>query len=89
MEVFCLDASMNLAISDWTDHKIKIFLKEYTLLHTLGDYRDDVGGFHAPQGIALINNSKLIFLSYATHRLNLLNVARNVRRFALCGSEDI
>ena len=60
---FCLDANSNLLLSYRLDHQTKIFSKEGTLLHTLGKYGRKAGRFYFPQGIALINNRKLVIVS--------------------------
>ena len=70
---FCLDASENLIISDRTDDQIKIFTKEGAFLHTFGEYDDDAGGFPAPKGVALINSSKLVVLSFGIYNLQIFS----------------
>ena len=63
----CLDADGNLLLSDEMDYQIKIFSKEGILLHTLGKYGQGAGRFHCPQGIALINNLKLVIVSRSSN----------------------
>ena len=58
---FCLDANSNFLISDCS--QIKIFSKEGTLLHTLGEDGHGVGMFQNFGGIALTENRKLIVVS--------------------------
>ena len=58
---FCLDANSNLLLRD--DSQIKIFSKEGTLLHTLGEDGHGVGMFQDFGGIALTENRKLIVVS--------------------------
>ena len=58
---FCLDANSNFLISD--ESQIKIFSKEGTLLHTLGEDGHGVGMFQNFGGIALTENRKLIVVS--------------------------
>ena len=60
---FCLDANSNLLLSDWHDHRIKIFSREGALLHTLGEQGHGVGMFYVPKGIAITNNLKLVVVS--------------------------
>ena len=59
----CLDADGNLLLSDEMGHQIKMFSKEGTLRHTLGKYGHGAGLLSLPQGIALINNLKLVVVS--------------------------
>ena len=60
---FCLDARSNILLSDCSDHQIKIFSKEGTLLHTLGEFGHELGMFFLPQGIVFTNNLKLVIVS--------------------------
>ena len=48
---FCLDPHSNLLLCNCLNHRIEIFSKEGTLLHTLGDYGHEVRIFCNPQGI--------------------------------------
>ena len=57
---FCLDTKKNLIISDFCAHQIKIFSNEGSLLHTIGEYGDQVGMFGYPQGLALTSNQNLV-----------------------------
>ena len=63
LSFFCLNTDRDLFLSDFMGHQIKIFSKEGTLLHTLGEYGHDAGMFNSPKGIALINNLKLVIVS--------------------------
>ena len=67
---FCLDANRNLLLSD--DSQIKIFSKEGTLLHTLGDYGHGIGMFRNFGGIVLTENRKLIVVSQ--NRMHCLQI---------------
>ena len=58
---FCLDANSNLLLRD--DSQIKIFSKEGTLLHTLGESGHGVGMFQDFGGIAVTENRNLIVVS--------------------------
>ena len=60
---FCLDRKHNLLITDWSNDQIRIFSKEGTHLHTIGEPGHEVGMFHSPQGIILTKNLKLIIVS--------------------------
>ena len=60
---FCLDRNQNLLISDWWNHKVRIFSKEGTHLHTIGEHGQKVGMFVTPEGIVLTKNLKLIIVS--------------------------
>ena len=62
-DFFCLDRKQNLLISDWSNDQVKIFSKEGTHLHTIGESGHEVGMFHSPQGIILTENLKLITVS--------------------------
>ena len=64
---FCLDANSNLLLSYRLNHQTKIFSKEGTLLHTLGKCGHKAGRFYFPEGIALINNRKLVIVSRSTN----------------------
>ena len=61
---FCLDAQENVLISDYGSKKIKIFSKEGTLIHTLGERREEVGMFDLLQGITLRKEMNLIVVSW-------------------------
>ena len=60
---FCLDRKQNLLISDWLNHKVRIFSKEGTHLHTIGEPGHEVGMLVEPKGIVLTKNLKLIIVS--------------------------
>ena len=64
---FCLDRKQNLLISDWSNEEVRIFSKEGTHLHTIGELGQEVGMFNYPQGIVLTKNLKLIVVSYNTN----------------------
>ena len=69
---FCLDANSNLLLRD--DFQIKIFSKEGTLLHTLGEDGHGVGMFENIRGIALTENRKLIVVSQnSRHSLQIFS----------------
>ena len=63
-DFFCLDIKQNLLISDFQDNQIRIYSKEGTHLHTIGELGHEVGMFHCPKGIVLTKNLKLIILSW-------------------------
>ena len=60
---FCLDRNQNLLISDWGNDEVRIFSKEGTHLHTIGEYGHEVGMLDGPQGIVLTKDLKLIIVS--------------------------
>ena len=60
---FCLDRKQNLLISDWWNDEVRIFSKEGTHLHTIGEPGHEVGMFHSPRGIVLTKNMNLIIVS--------------------------
>ena len=60
---FCLDSSKNIIISYFRPSQVKIYSKEGSLLHTMGRYGNEVGNFYLPNGIALIDNVKLVIVS--------------------------
>ena len=60
---FCLDRKQNLLICDWWNHEVRIFSKEGTHLHTIGERGQEVGMFEYPEGIVLTKNLKLIIVS--------------------------
>ena len=71
---FCLDRKQNLLISDWSNEEVRIFSKEGTHLHTIGEQGQGVGMFNYPQGIVLTKNLKLIVVSYNTnYRLQIFS----------------
>ena len=59
----CLDSKQNLLISDWRNNQVRIFSKEGTHLHTIGQPGQEVGMFHSPRGIVLTKNMNLIIVS--------------------------
>ena len=61
---FFLHAEGNFLLSDNAANKIKIFSEEGALLHTLGEYRGEVGKFYSPYGISFTRSLKLIVLSW-------------------------
>ena len=60
---FCLDRKQNLLISDCSNHEVRIFSKEGTHLHTIGEPGHGVGMLYYPKGIVLTENLKLIIVS--------------------------
>ena len=61
---FCLDRKQNLLISDWLNDEVRIFSKEGTHLHTIGERGHEVGMFVRPKGIVLTKNLKLVIVSW-------------------------
>ena len=60
---FCFDAKQNLLISDWGASKVKIFSKDGTYLHTVGQQDQETGKLR-PRGIALTKNLNLVIVSH-------------------------
>ena len=60
---FCLDKKQNLLISDWENNQVRIFSKEGTHLHSVGQPGHELGMLYYPKGIVLTTNLKLIIVS--------------------------
>ena len=60
---FCLDAEQNLLISDNRAHDVKIFSKDGTHLHTVGQEGHERGMLYDPMGIALTKDMSLVIVS--------------------------
>ena len=60
---FCLDRNQNLLICDWLNHEVRIFSKEGTHLHTIGETGHERGMLAFPTGVVLTENLKLIIVS--------------------------
>ena len=60
---FCLDAAENIIISDWSDHRIKIFSKEGNLIKAIGEEGHQPGMLHFPTGLALTEELSLVVVS--------------------------
>ena len=60
---FCLDAEQNLLISDFGAHDVKIFSKDGTYLHTVGQEGHERGMLYHPTGIALTKDLNLVIVS--------------------------
>ena len=60
---FCLDAEQNLLISDHRAHDVKIFSKDGTHLHTVGQEGHERGMLYDPMGIALTKDMSLVIVS--------------------------
>ena len=61
---FCLDREQNLlSISDFGAHDVKIFLKDGTYLHTVGQEGHERGMLYHPMGIALTKDLNLVIVS--------------------------
>ena len=61
---FCLDKKQNLLISDWKNDQVRIFSKEGTHLHTIGQRGQQAGMFYLPRGIVLTKKLKLVIVSW-------------------------
>ena len=62
-DFFCLDRKQDLLISDFGNSQVRIFSKEGTHLHTIGQPGDAIGMFKSPRGVVLTKNLKLIIVS--------------------------
>ena len=60
---FCLDKKQNLLICDWSNHQVRIFSKEGTHLHSIGQRGQQAGMLYLPMGIVLTKNLKLVIVS--------------------------
>ena len=59
-----IELAQNLLISDWRNNQVRIFSKEGTHLHTIGEPGHEVGMFRDPRGIVLTKNLNLIIVSF-------------------------
>ena len=62
-QFFCLDAEQNLLLSDYGAHDVKIFSKDGTYLHTVGQEGHEGGMLYHPSGIALTKDLNLVIVS--------------------------
>ena len=60
---FCLDRQQNLLISDCKSCQVKVFSKEGTHLHSIGQPGREIGMLYSPTGIVLTKNVELIIVS--------------------------
>ena len=60
---FCMDTELNLLISNYGAHDVKIFSKDGTYLHTVGQEGQERGMLYHPMGIALTKNLNLVIVS--------------------------
>ena len=60
---FCLDKKQNLLICDYVNKQVRIFSKEGTHLHSIGQPGLQAGMFYFPRGMVLNKNLKLIIVS--------------------------
>ena len=64
---FCLDPVGNIIISDYGDHRIKIFSQSKNQIHTIGREGEGIGEFVKPYGICI---SKLGIIFVLSHNPN-------------------
>ena len=62
-DFFCLDKKQNLLISDCGNKQVKIFSKEGTHLHSMGQPEHEAGMFYSPRGIVLTKDLRLVIVS--------------------------
>ena len=60
---FCLDRQQNLLISDCKSCQVKVFSKEGTHLHSIGQPGHELGMLYSPTGIVLTKNVELVIVS--------------------------
>lgn len=60
---FCLDADMNILMTDTFSHQIKVFSSEGNLSYTIGQPGDEKGMLKEPRGIVVTDEKKLICVS--------------------------
>ena len=61
---FCLDIAGNIVISDYGNHRIKIFSQSEQLIHTIGREGEGIGEFVHPYGICISKFGTIFVLSY-------------------------
>ena len=64
---FCLDAQQNLLICDAGTHNVKIFSKDGTCLHMVGQEGHGRGMLYYPVGVALTKDLNLVIVSRNTN----------------------
>ena len=62
-DCFCLDASENIIISDFSADRIQIFSKEGNLINTIRELGQQPGMFYHPTGLALTKELSLVVVS--------------------------
>ena len=62
-DFFCLDKKQNLLICGWSNHQVRIFSKEGTHLHSIGQPGHQAETLYLPMGIVLTKNLKLVIVS--------------------------
>ena len=62
-DCFCLDASENIIISDFSAHRLQIFSKEGNLINTIRELGQQPGMFYHPTGLALTKELSLVVVS--------------------------
>ena len=60
---FCLDLAGNITISDYGNHRIKIFSQSEQLIHTIGRKGEGIGEFMYPLGICISKLGNIFVLS--------------------------
>ena len=61
---FCLDLAGNIIISDFGNHRIKIFSQSEQLIHAIGREGEGIGEFKYPYGICISKFGTIFVLSY-------------------------
>ena len=61
---FCLDAGKNSLISDFGTHNVKIFSKDGTLIHTIGQEGEEKGMLFSTRGVVLTKDENLVIVSH-------------------------
>ena len=70
---FCLDKEKNLIISDGWDHCIKVFSPNGTLLHTIGQFKDNGYISINPLGIALMDLKLVVVAPFDEFQLQIFS----------------
>ena len=66
----CVDRHLNIILSDWRAHNLKIFSIEGHLLTTIGQEGEGPGKFHYPKGIDIDKEGRIVVVdSKKSHKL--------------------
>ena len=69
-DYFCLDRNMNIIISDYRAHNVKVFDREGQLVATIGHEGTGPGEFYYPQGIDINKEGLIVVVDFKdSHRL--------------------
>ena len=69
-DYFCLDRNINIIISDYRAHNVKVFDREGQLVATIGHEGTGPGEFYYPQGIDINKEGLIVVVDFKdSHRL--------------------